>query len=326
MVNKNILIVSTSIDNETILPVSNYLFEKGFEVVNYQSDKVFSQDTSLDIHVDDNGTSVMYDNTVIDNDSIVAAWFRHPYIFGYNPIDKAKKLTIEDEVNSLQSFVWDSLSEDLWLNAPDNISRAQNKTSQLVVAQGIGFNVPETLITNQWSGIKKMAESREVIMKMSKGLLYENDEVKGLYTTPLDINMIDKLSEATSPFPGIYQPNINKAREWRITVVGDNVFDASIYTTDDAKDDWRKHQYNDKKVEFKNEIFPGDEKDKCIKYLGKYGLKFGAFDFIENKEGMITFLECNPNGQFKWLEDKLNFPISTAIGDELIKIAVSNNK
>ncbi len=42
----------------------------------------------------------------------------------------------------------------------------------------------------------------------------------------------------------------------------------------------------------------------------------GAFDFIENEDG-ITFLECNLNGQYLWLEEDLGLPISEAIADEL---------
>lgn len=42
---------------------------------------------------------------------------------------------------------------------------------------------------------------------------------------------------------------------------------------------------------------------------------------IEDPDGRIVFLECNPNGQYGWLEEQLGFPISQAIAGELIKIA-----
>ncbi len=68
---------------------------------------------------------------------------------------------------------------------------------------------------------------------------------------------------------------------------------------------------------------PQNEIDKCVAFLGRLGLVYGAFDFVENKEGKITFLECNTNGQFRWLEDILGLPISNAIADQLI---IKNNR
>lgn len=72
---------------------------------------------------------------------------------------------------------------------------------------------------------------------------------------------------------------------------------------------------------FRAESFPDEQKRRCFEYLSKVGLKFGAFDFIEADDGTITFLECNANGQYGWLEYELGFPISQAIADELVTIA-----
>ena len=110
----------------------------------------------------------------------------------------------------------------------------------------------------------------------------ETDDLKMVYTTPL--RNPDQLPTAGNPFPGLWQPQIPKSREWRITVVGDETFDAAIYTSDAAKDDWRKHQGDQSKVEFRSESFPDDEKEKCMQFLGRAGLRFGAFDFIEELE------------------------------------------
>jgi hypothetical protein len=51
------------------------------------------------------------------------------------------------------------------------------------------------------------------------------------------------------------------------------------------------------------------------------GLKFGAFDLVERPDGQIVFLECNPNGQYGWLEEDLGLPISESIAAELVNIA-----
>jgi hypothetical protein len=79
-----------------------------------------------------------------------------------------------------------------------------------------------------------------------------------------------------------------------------------------------------KSVTLRAEQFPTEHKDRCFQYLGRFGSRLGTFDFIEDDEGQITFLECNANGQYKWLEQSLGFPISTAIVSELAAIAGEN--
>ena len=46
-------------------------------------------------------------------------------------------------------------------------------------------------------------------------------------------------------------------------------------------------------------------------------LNFGCFDFIKAKNDHYYFLECNPNGQWMWLEEDLGMPISESIANYL---------
>jgi len=91
-----------------------------------------------------------------------------------------------------------------------------------------------------------------------------------------------------------------------------------------TKDDWRMHQFGPG-VTFKVESFPRELEKKCILLLRHFGLRYGAFDFIETPDGKIIFLEVNPNGQFMWLEERLGIPISEAVAHELIRIASSRS-
>lgn len=102
--------------------------------------------------------------------------------------------------------------------------------------------------------------------------------------------------------------------------VDEDVFPVAIYTDEPAKDDWRKHQTTGA-VEFKAEPIPDYTVNQCLEYLKEYKLAFGCFDLIETPEGELVFLECNPNGQYYWLEQKLDLPISKSIANCLFKIA-----
>jgi len=53
------------------------------------------------------------------------------------------------------------------------------------------------------------------------------------------------------------------------------------------------------------------------RFLDTFGLHFGAFDFAVTPGGEWIMLECNPFGEYGWLEDKLDLPITSALADLL---------
>lgn len=283
----------------------------------YEADKVVSGEAKLVVNTDSE-IELKYDGRLKKLSSLRAAWFRHPDLLNLALDDKAKQLCIEQEVSALQESFWLEVPENVWLNDPSKMKATQAKLAQLAIASRLGFTTPKTIVSNDWLSIGELLDSDSMIIKMSRGILYENNKAKVLYTTVLDKQKRELIKHA-SAFPGIYQPFINKGREWRITVVGDEVFQAAIYTSEEAKDDWRRHQLTPK-VQFKKESMPEIEIERCIEFLKQAGLTYGAFDFIEDEEGKIIFLECNSNGQYRWLEDLLEFPISEAIAGTLIRI------
>lgn len=317
---KHILIASCTLDSPNWEPVASKLEGRGYKTIVYEADKVALGEVPFTVTVSgEQGIEVSYDGEQFCLDAIRAAWYRRTAFISNANEDTAAQLGIDIERRTIQSALWGEISERSWLNAPDNIRKADKKISQLILAQRLGFSVPTTIATNHWEPILEGLPSA-IICKASYSLFYDGEGFKSLYTTPFD-NSAGTLPLDRNPFPGIWQPCLDKAREWRITVVGDDTFDAAIYTDEEAKDDWRKHQLSPSKVKFSKEKFPDDLKEKCVKYLGELGLRFGAFDFIEKPEGEVVFLECNPNGQYMWLEHTLELPISEAVARELSQIA-----
>lgn len=313
-----IFIASTSIDEPTYGPVVEDLNSRGYPARLYLADRVVSGQDKLAISVSHTeGIQVVYNGDTVNLGDIDSAWYRFPTIFGFDMLDKGKQLCIEQEVSDLQESLWQLVPEESWLNNPYKMKKAQAKLAQLSVASEIGFEIPETIVSNDWQQIDDALESGDIVVKMSKGVLYEKSETKALYTTRLNPES-KRLIRNEFPFPAIFQPYLPKHREWRITVVGDEVFDAAIYTNPEAKVDWRTYQLTDK-VAFKKEEIREGIHEQCLRYLGRFGLKYGAFDFIEDIDGKITFLECNSNGQYRWLEESLGLQISAAITYMLIK-------
>jgi glutathione synthase/RimK-type ligase-like ATP-grasp enzyme len=274
----------------------------------------------MSVSVSDETTQISYNGEELNLSALQAAWYRHPQLLGLDFPDKGKQMCIEQEITDLQESLWLMVPEDAWLNSPQNMVRAQSKLAQLAVARELGFSIPSTIVSNEWKAIDNQLGADDIIVKMSRGLLYEEDGTKAVYTTRLTPGLRGSL-HSNSPFPGIFQTYETKRREWRITAVGDEFFDAAIYTDPGAKDDWRLHQLTDK-VTFREENIGDEIHQLCRDYLDQHELDYGAFDFIENDEGKITFLECNSNGQFLWLEELLDMPISDAVVDTLMKKVV----
>jgi glutathione synthase/RimK-type ligase-like ATP-grasp enzyme len=110
--------------------------------------------------------------------------------------------------------------------------------------------------------------------------------------------------------PCIFQENIEKRKEYRVTVVGDEVFSASVdsQSNEMTQIDWRR-----KKLKFRANILPKEIENLCIKLLMELGISFGALDLIETTKGDFYFLEINPNGQWAWIEIDTGLKISDSI-------------
>lgn len=311
-----VVIFSTSIDEPTFGPVVEKLNQRGIESWVFMADKVANGEHRFSMAVTDEGSlSVAYNNNSYQLSDIKSAWFRHPHLSLLKIDDQASKMSIEQEIESSLDSMWQQVPNKAWLNHPDKMRKAQAKLGQLLLAKTLGFETPDTVVSNNWPDVERHLPDETIIMKMPRGTLYTADGSKVLYCTPLGRNEREAL-KATSPYPGIFQSYKNKQREWRVTVVGEEVFPVAIHTSETAKDDWRKHQFTSN-VEFKQEQLPGSIGSLCLQYLREVELTYGAFDLIEDYDGKITFLECNTNGQFKWLEDMFDLPISDAITDVL---------
>lgn len=120
------------------------------------------------------------------------------------------------------------------------------------------------------------------------------------------------------------QNYIEKKYELRITVCNEDVMackiDSQVLDDDKGKIDWRQgYDYG-----LKQEIveIPECIRDFCIRFLKEMHLNFGCFDFIVTPNDEYVFLECNPNGQWLWIELATGFDISKIIAKNLAKFEV----
>jgi ATP-grasp ribosomal peptide maturase len=197
----------------------------------------------------------------------------------------------------------------LWVNRPDLAARAVYKPLQYSVAARAGLRVPPTLVTNSAAALWRFAGSvAGVVQKpLSTNLIFEDGGYKMGYTHLVtDADLADLRGVATTAHH--LQEWAPKATECRAVVVGDDIFCVAIHAGSDKA-------YVDYRADFGANTYEQIElPERVLKglrlFMTELGLVYGAFDLVigPTREGdhggdqVVSFLECNPGGQYQFLE------------------------
>lgn len=206
------------------------------------------------------------------------------------------------------------------MSHPENVWKAEHKIFQLNTARQIGFQIPETIVTNcpeQALTAFKRFKGEMIAKAVRSGYLESREQPYAIYTSQVlneHLEHLSKLSES----PVVFQKLIHKKSDIRVTVVGSKIFASEILSQTDpyAKLDWRKTE--NPNLPHKKIQLPSKLQSLIFKYMNLLGLSYGAIDFIRTKSDHFIFLEINPNGQWLWIENILNHPIADAISDWLL--------
>ncbi|MPZ67829.1 MAG: hypothetical protein GEU83_20865 [Pseudonocardiaceae bacterium] len=142
------------------------------------------------------------------------------------------------------------------------------------------------------------------------------DEPKIAYTHLLSDSDIGDL-RGIDTTGHMFQRWIAKRSDLRVTAVGDHIFATALHAhSNRSRIDWRS-DYDS--LEYEPVGVPSEVRAGVLAYLRSFGLIFGAFDFAVDKSGFHWFLECNPNGQWGFIEYATGQPIAAAIAAELTR-------
>ncbi|MDB4926598.1 hypothetical protein [Mucilaginibacter sp.] len=244
-----------------------------------------------------------------------AVWFRRTKLPDFSDLLHYEKLYLLNETESFLKGLF-TIIDAKWLSDPFAVYKAEYKLLQLRTAESVGFTIPNTLITNSKEDLLEFYEQcdRNIIIKpIGQTRLTQKDSIQFIYTNKLTPDLLEEISQYDLT-PCIYQANIEKDYELRITVVENKVFAASIdsQVDPDTITDWRRKSKAFVKIEIPQEV-----ELMCVNLLKALNLKFGAIDMVKTKSGKYIFLEINPNGQWAWIESETNLQISEAIIDFL---------
>ncbi|GAA4241906.1 ATP-grasp ribosomal peptide maturase [Actinomadura meridiana] len=184
-------------------------------------------------------------------------------------------------------------------NAPAATARADYKPAQLQAAAELGFSVPETLITNDLAAARAFAAKHApVVYKTFRGVPPADGQAGAIWTQRIAPTDLDDSIAVTAH---LFQAEIDKVADLRVTVVGRRVF-ATAITGPGNSLDWRSADWN--QLNYEPYQLPDCLVPLLHAYLDHFGLAFGCFDLaVERDSGRIIWIECNPNGQWGFLPD-----------------------
>jgi hypothetical protein len=268
------------------------------------------EDIDKDNYVFENSNDFIF--SLNNNCSFHSIWFRRTKLPNIDIKNEAEKLYLLGDYDSLLENMYDLVSTKKWLSHPNYVYQAENKIHQLSIAKDIGFKIPDTIVTNDHSLLRSFIEKNNadiIIKPIRQGKIKQARGFRSIFTNKVNSDIINDLADFHLT-PCIFQQNIKKDYELRVTIVGDKVFSAKVDSQrlEETRIDWRK-----KKLSFQPYELPEGISNKCLALTKNLNLSFGAIDLIKNKDGEYIFLEINPNGQWAWLEIETGLKISDEI-------------
>lgn len=240
-----------------------------------------------------------------------SVWYRRTKLPDIMAPNESERLYILGEIDTFMNNLF-AMIESKWLSHPFFLEIAENKLFQLKLAKKIGFLIPETIVTTSADTLRKFLQqqNKNIIKPLGSGKVeYLDNNAKLIFTNELPKNLSQEI-ETYVLTPAIYQGQIEKDYEIRVTVIGHDVFAAKI---DSQKDEATRIDWRRSPKQFEAYTLPDDIKDKCVTMLKELNISFGAFDLIKGVDGEYYFLEINPNGQWVWIEKETGQQISDSL-------------
>lgn len=268
------------------------------------------------------GWNLVFDGADFALEKVRAAYYRRPGTPEVSDasLDAPTRGYVVGEWAAVLRSLWNAL-EGRWLSSPFAILRAEDKPRQLEEAVALGFDVPDTLIGNQFDQASAFVQRGDAIGKPLRHALIDRGETGEVLFTSRLAPLTEVDLPAVRVAPVIYQREIRKAHDIRVTIIGDELFAVAIHSQGqpETEVDWRRGN----RLDLAHEVIklPARLAERCIQLTRRLGLGYGAIDFVLDQNGKYWFLEINPNGQWAWIERRTGVPLTKAIVDKLLGIA-----
>jgi len=204
------------------------------------------------------------------------------------------------------------------LGHPRHIRRAENKLLQLNIASKVGFGIPAVCFSNSLASLGKHVQpnGEYVVKSLALHSAVKEDEEFSFYAMAFSGDALQQRIRENKEGACFLQDRIHRRFDVRLNVLPHATVGARINldALPPGEVDWRPttmdHQHDI------IEPAPNIE-NKCRAMLAELSIPWGAFDFIVDEAGKWWFLECNPNGQWLWIQQKTGANLAGFFANEL---------
>lgn len=298
--------------------VIHFLYKQGIEVVRYHAGETHI-DSNLTISSADASLEILSASRTCNLKEARSVWYRRP-----NPtrehvshLDQPNAHIVAQETNAA---LWGQYGrmDAIWYSHPYAIRHAAWKLYQLHVAEGVGLTPPAYMVSTDPDALKGfLAQHRTVVIKPidEKTTCFERDgKPYSLYIKKFESKDLETILASRPSGPVMLQAYVKKDYDVRVTIMGKQAFAVEIHPPKDEEiTDFRPLTLDLEHAECK---LPTAIEKQLLQYMRRMHLNFGAFDFAV-KDGVWYFLECNPNGQWLWIEIKTGIPLAETFSRHL---------
>ena len=201
---------------------------------------------------------------------------------------------------------WAEISPARVVNRVAPMGSNFSKPYQAQLITQFGFEVPETLITNDPDLVREFRERHgKVIYKSISG-------VRSIVQTfsDDDLERLDDIRWCPTQFQAFVEgTNI------RVHTVGDKVFPTAIST--DATDYRYAHKQAGDHADLREVDLSDELAEMCVRLAEGLGLAFAGIDLKITPENRVYCFEVNPSPAFSYYEGNTGQPISRAVAEYL---------
>lgn len=321
-----ILGVATRRDDHTIPLLADALAARGAKLLVLYTE-TFPTESSVDATLGPDGFRgriTNQDGESVDLDAIHATWLKRWEVGadlrakGLEPsVRSACRMEADAVLTGVLTDVAAPMVNDLFA-----VTRAESKVWQLAQAARFGLLLPGTHFTNRRGTGAAFADQHGKVITKRMGTSFvrsDSGRRQVMNTATVEPGDLAAMDDSLALSPVVLQARVDKLREARATIVGDQVFASAVdsQSTDGAETDWRVRS-DVLMDQFKPIELPATLRERLVAFHRSLGLQYAGVDLIQRPDGEWVFLETNPCGEWFWIHHS-GHDVAGALADLLLE-------